>query len=152
MRVTGHFAGVPQLIDVVEVEPGKFLAHEAAQAFRAMRDDAAQVGIKIHLNSGWRSFERQGELYDRWEEKFEAWCQLPSNTRGDRPPRPAPPGHSKHHTGYAADINRSHDDPDGPGPMQGPTDLYLAERARKFGWYRTIPRELWHWDYTGVIG
>lgn len=134
--VTGYVSGVPSQIEVEPIDPGEsvYLEHRAAVAFRAMREAANAVGIVLRANSGWRSFEHQERLYKQWEE-------------GRRKLRPCRPGWSKHHSGRAVDINRSHDtDPDGPGPELAPTDAWLLACAANFHFYKTTS-EPWHFEY-----
>lgn len=134
--VTGYVSGVPSQIEIEPIDSGGnvYLEHKAAVAFRAMREAANAVGIVLRANSGWRSFEHQQRLYRQWEE-------------GRRKLRPCKPGWSKHHSGRAVDINRSHDDPDGDGPLIGATDAWLLACAANFHFYKTVRGEPWHYEY-----
>jgi LAS superfamily LD-carboxypeptidase LdcB len=138
VKVIGYDAGRRVKLTLVEVAPKKWLQPDAAAAFVQMSTAAYLDGITLHPNSCWRSFEDQDRLYKQWE-------------RGERKLRPTKPGYSRHHLGLAVDINRSHDDLDGSGPETGPTDKWLKAHAAKFGFYRTVPKELWHWEYVGVL-
>lgn len=132
MRVTGYVAGVPCPVDIepIDTNPirGPYLAHDAAAAFRAMRAAAALDGIVLKANSGWRSYETQTRLYREWQE-------------GKRKPRPSKPGWSKHHSGAAVDIQRSHD---------GRIDVWLSLHAQEHGFVNNVPGEAWHWEYVGT--
>ena len=137
MKVRGYDKGKTVAIEVMEVSPGKYLQVDAARAFIRMRDAAVKSSITLKLNSGWRNFAQQERLYDEWHAK------------GEKGPRPARPGYSRHHMGLAADIGRSHDDPDGAGPLQGPTDKWLQAHAGEYGFTATVTGEPWHWEYKG---
>lgn len=133
-----YVAGVPTRKNLSEVRPDKWLDREAAFAFSRMAQAALKVGIDLVLVSAWRSMPHQQRLYAEWEQ-------------GKRKFRPARPGWSLHQSGMAVDILRSHDDPDGGGPLVGATDKWLEEHAAEFGFYRTVPGEPWHYEYKGEM-
>lgn len=99
-----------------------------ARAFLAMRDEAAESGIDLWINSGYRSHEQQAWLYRAWRE---GW--------GNSAARP---GHSKHQSGRALDID-----------VRDPaTYAWLVQNARRFGFRRTVASEPWHWEYVRKPG
>jgi LAS superfamily LD-carboxypeptidase LdcB len=138
MQLIGYVAGVPRKFEATEVAPGQYLAVDAAEAWAELVAAAARDGITLRINSGWRSHDHQTRLYQQWAD-------------GRRRHRPARPGYSAHQSGVAADIQRSHDDPDGGGPERGATDLWLEAHAHEYGWRRTVPGEPWHWEYVGEL-
>lgn len=157
MKVRGYDRGTPVLLELVEVQPGQYLERVTADAFESMNEAykievaqqywACEYGLQ--LNSGYRSFKHQQQLYDEWE-RWRTWNV--GGRKGDEPLprrkfRPSAPGYSEHHTGEAADINRSHDDPDGAGPLLGPTDQWLTKRGPDFGFHRTVRGERWHFRH-----
>ena len=86
-------------LDDLEVVEQELLQPEAARAYRALREAARQAGHSIVLNSGYRGFGLQRQLlFHRLEapytdEKiFRAFRVI------------APPGYSRHQTGYAVDL------------------------------------------------
>ncbi len=95
-----------------------------ARAFLAMREAAAESGVDLWINSGYRSQEQQAWLYQAWRE---GW--------GNSAARP---GHSKHQSGRALDL-------DVRDPV---TFAWLMRHARRFGFRRTVAKEPWHWDYV----
>lgn len=133
-----YVAGVPTRKDLSEIRPGHWLDRDAAHAFDRMSAAARENGIDLVIVSAWRSMPHQQRLYAEWEQ-------------GRRKLRPARPGWSLHQSGMAVDILRSHDDPDQGGPAVGTTDKWLEEHAREHGFYRTVPAELWHWEYKGGV-
>jgi D-alanyl-D-alanine carboxypeptidase len=95
-----------------------------ARAFVAMREEAAESGIDLWINSGYRSHEQQAWLYQAWRE---GW--------GNSAARP---GHSKHQSGRALDLD-----------VRDPaTYEWLMKNARRFGFRRTVAGEPWHWEYV----
>lgn len=145
---TTYKSGVPMAATLVEIQSAQiipflhatrehtaqYLSRDAAQAFWAMRRAAAGAGIALWIYSGFRSHEHQTRLYGEWQ-------------RGTRKNKPARPGWSLHESGNAADILRSHDDPDAGGPLVGPTDQWLWEHAMEYNYFRTVPSERWHWEH-----
>ncbi len=108
------------LVDGVEVEVA------TAQAFIKMRDVADEDGVYLQAWSGFRSNERQAELYAAWK----AGMGNPA----------AKPGYSNHQTGRAIDINLL--------GVPKETFAWLTANAARFGFKRTVPSEPWHWEYT----
>lgn len=69
---------------------------EAQAAFDDMQAAAAKEGLNIYVSSGFRSYEYQSGLYDRY-------VQRSGKAEADR--YSARPGHSEHQTGLAFDMN-----------------------------------------------
>jgi peptidoglycan hydrolase-like protein with peptidoglycan-binding domain len=91
-----------------------------------MKRDAAQAGISLVVNSGFRTMAKQQELFELFQEH-----------KGNLA---AKPGFSNHQDGVAVDWNT------------GPTTdsavyRWLEANAHKYGWMRTVPSEAWHWEY-----
>jgi LAS superfamily LD-carboxypeptidase LdcB len=122
--VTGYSHGEPIKIKLVEVS-GVELEAATAQAFRAMAKAARKHGIEIAIRSGFRSQEKQKELYRDYRH---GWGHLAAR-----------PGYSNHQSGRALDIYI--------------TDYrvyeWLKEHAADFGFRRTVRKEAWHWEYVG---
>lgn len=147
IEVVGYRRGVAFALFVVPVQPGMYLAAPVAEAWNRMADAARADGIDLRINSAWRSDEHQRKLMAKWAAKFDAWSRAPAAERGSRPPKPALPGWSSHQAGEAVDIQRSHDDPDGGGPLVGATDRWLGQHAREFG-FSPLRGEPWHWQFV----
>jgi LAS superfamily LD-carboxypeptidase LdcB len=84
---------------------------------------ARKAGIELAIRSGFRSHEKQKQLYREYKK---GWGNLA-----------AKPGYSNHQNGKAVDIY---------------IDDYrvyewLRANAKKFGFKRTVRREAWHWEY-----
>lgn len=132
-------------------EREEFLDFEAADAFNAMRADAAQQGVDLILISGFRTVVRQEELFATQVEK--------RGTKAAAAELSAPPGHSEHHTGYALDIgDDNRPDTDIKYAFED-TEAYrwLKNNAASFGFEESFPKgnpqgvsfEPWHWRYIG---
>jgi len=90
-----------------------------------MKAAAAQAGITLHVNSGFRTMAEQTHLYSCYQHK--------NCNNGNLAARP---GTSNHQNGIAVDLNV-------------PSNIYnwLSKNARKFGFIRAVPSETWHWEY-----
>jgi hypothetical protein len=124
-RVTGYENGSPRSICVTTVD-GKLVEVNTANAFLAMRAAAARDGVSIYIVSGFRTMEQQRYLY-----------QLYLSGEGNLA---APPGYSNHQSGLALDLNTS----------DWGVYNWLARNASRFGFYRTVPSEDWHWEHDGT--
>ena len=122
--VQGYRDGRPLRLRVVEVD-GADVEVATARAFRAMRRAAAADGVALTIASGFRTQERQAELYRDWR-------------HGAGNPA-ARPGYSNHQAGRALDLD-----------LDAPTYAWLQAHARGHGFYRTVRREPWHWEYLGA--
>ena len=121
-----------------------------AAAFEAMLADAAAAGFQLQLNSGYRSYEQQQMLYDRFVQDYGAEVAAQ---------RVAPPGTSEHQTGLAADVGLVGLPDD---QLFGDTDasVWVAEHAHEYGFIIRYPpdkahitgydNEPWHLRYVGL--
>ncbi len=94
--VTDDFAHSMELVDMVNFE-GKTcqLEKETARAFLELRDALEEKGIRIALDSGYRSVRDQQALREDFTRRYGADYALSVT---------AAPGTSEHHTGLALDI------------------------------------------------
>jgi LAS superfamily LD-carboxypeptidase LdcB len=122
--VKGYRGGRPIKLRVVELD-GVDLEVGTARAFRAMQRAAAERGVELRVSSGFRTYERQAELYRDFQRGI-----------GNRA---APPGYSNHQVGRALDLD-----------LDDEIYAWLAEHARSHGFYRTVRGEPWHWEYLGA--
>jgi LAS superfamily LD-carboxypeptidase LdcB len=92
---------------------------------QAAKDDG---GVNILINSAFRTFQRQAELFDLMHHG--------GNTA-------APPGSSNHQHGQAFDLNTGHN------VFNGSDKVYewLRKNGPKHGFIRTVNNESWHWEY-----
>jgi hypothetical protein len=120
-RVTGYSHGKPMSIAVTAVE-GKNVEVHTAAAFGRMKAAAAMDGVALHIVSGFRTMDKQRELYRAY--------------KAGRGNLAAVPGFSNHQSGHALDLNTN-----GRG-VYG----WLTRRAATYGFRRTVPTEKWHWE------
>ena len=129
----------------------KLLRREAAEALEQLFRQAARAGIRLYGVSGYRSYERQQEIYTR-----------KVSQRGEEATRfNAPPGHSEHQTGLAIDVSSPSVD---YRLVQAfgdtPEGRWLARHAAEAGFIIRYPAgkecitgyayEPWHLRYVGV--
>lgn len=100
---------------------------DTARAFKKMAAAARKAGVSLEIKSGFRSHQRQKELYRAWRE---GW--------GNRAARP---GFSNHESGRALDISLDRDG----------TYRWLRKNARRFGFTQTVRGEPWHWEFRGSV-
>jgi peptidoglycan hydrolase-like protein with peptidoglycan-binding domain len=102
---------------------GKNVEMKTAVAYGRMEAAAQRDGLDLRVVSGFRTYQRQAELY----RDFQRGVGNPAN----------PPGYSNHQNGIALDLNTSD-----PGVLR-----WLQRNAGRFDFLRTVPREDWHWEY-----
>lgn len=121
------------------------LLPETQAAFEKMQAAAKADGLDLTIASGFRSYELQKNLYNKYvtrdgKEKADTYS--------------ARPGHSEHQTGLAMDINKASD-----SFHNTPEAKWLAENCWKYGFIIRYPEgkqnitgykyESWHVRYLG---
>jgi len=125
----GVFLGQVDLVAIVDsrVEIER-LALETIEPYADLVVAAAQDGIAVTLNSGFRSYPEQKHLHDGFVRGLPGF-----NTA-------AQPGFSKHQNGIAFDLSVA-------GGDGNPTYEWLKRNATAFGFVRTVSHEPWHWEF-----
>ena len=123
-EVVGYRNGKAIRLQVTYVD-GVQVEVKTSAAFIKMRDAADVDGVYLQAWSGFRSNEKQKELYDAW--------------KGGYGNPAAKPGYSNHQTGRAIDINLL--------GVPKETFAWLKKNAGRYGFRRTVPSEPWHWEY-----
>lgn len=123
---------------------------ETAAAFEAMVADAATAGFQLQLNSGYRAYEEQQVLYDRFVQDYGAEVAAQ---------RVALPGTSEHQTGLSLDVGQV-GLPDDQVFGDTQASVWVADNAHRFGFILRYPpdkahitgytNEPWHLRYVGV--
>jgi hypothetical protein len=121
--VLAYRNGHRKKIEVVKVSGAKVEVN-TANAFVAMRTAAAEAGIDLWIESGFRTRKEQAALYRKYRKG-----------RGNKAARP---GRSNHQSGRALDIAVS-----SPGALE-----WMEQNASRFGFKRTVRSEPWHWEYV----
>lgn len=124
---------------------GEGLTEETTQALAAMQQAAEAEGLDIWVVSGFRSYETQRQLYNRYVARD---GQEEADTFSARP------GFSEHQTGLAVDLNLA----DTKFALE-PEGQWLAANAYKYGFVLRYPEgkseitgyifEPWHFRYVG---
>lgn len=129
------------------------LRQEAADALELMFADAAEQGIELVMVSGYRSYDRQEELFEQEVAErgsVEAAAQWV-----------AVPGTSEHQTGLAVDISAKSVNCDLVEEFGSTAEgIWLQENAHEYGFILRYPAEdtevtginyePWHFRYVGV--
>lgn len=125
-------------------DPGK-LTDEFMDAFEEMQAAAALDNINLFIASGYRSYDYQVELYDKY-------VRIDGKEQADT--YSARPGHSEHQTGLTADINSADESFE-----DTPEALWLDKNCYKYGFIVRYPKgkekytgyeyEPWHLRYIG---
>jgi LAS superfamily LD-carboxypeptidase LdcB len=121
------------------------LTPETSNAFEKMRVDAQAEGLNLYISSGFRSYEYQAQLYQRYADRdgYEK-----ADTYSARA------GYSEHQTGLAFDLNTIDD-----SFANTPEGKWVAENCWKYGFILRYPKgkeaqtgyqyEPWHLRYVG---
>lgn len=128
---TGYVDGVAYQLTLTSIGGDHWLRADAAAAFERMREAAAATGVVLVVNSSFRTWAKQAALY----------AMFLAGTGN----RAAPPGKSNHQSGTAVDID-SLDESGEPNDSAA----WLTVNAATFGFHRTVPGELWHFDFVPV--
>jgi len=125
---------------------GFLLRSDAYGQFKKMHADAARAGLKIRINSAYRSYAMQNGIYNDFAKRLGL---ASAKTRA------ALPGHSEHQTGLAVDLSGSHS-----SFAKSKEYKWLLANAHRYGFIRRYTAENayitryvdepWHWRYVGV--
>lgn len=137
------------LVEVSVTANGRIhqLEPNAATAWLAMQQAAAEDAVTMYLISGFRSISRQAELIEEKLKQGKPISEILSVL--------APPGCSEHHSGQAVDIGAPGFGGLDEGFEKSPAFGWLEEHASRFGFSLSFPRENrwgyqyepWHWRY-----
>lgn len=118
---------------------------EAEDAFYKMQAEAHDLGLTLYISSGYRSYDYQAGLYQRYVDRS-------GKAEADR--YSARPGHSEHQTGLAFDLNTISDE-----FKDTDEGKWVAENCHKYGFIIRYPEdkesvtgymyEPWHIRYLG---
>lgn len=121
------------------------LTGKAAAAWSEMEKAARKDGMSITVVSGYRSYDTQKWLYNKYIEE---------DGKKEADTYSARPGHSEHQTGLAVDINSVEDKFENT-----PEGKWLNNNAYKYGWILRYTKdgqevtgyifEPWHYRYVG---
>lgn len=122
------------------------IAPEVQEAFNIMEQDARSQGLTLYISSGFRSYDYQAGLYERYAKK-DGYDKADTYS--------ARAGHSEHQTGLCFDLNTIDD-----SFANTPEGKWVAENCYKYGFIIRYPKgkedktgyqyEPWHLRYLGV--
>ncbi|MCC8069192.1 MAG: D-alanyl-D-alanine carboxypeptidase family protein [Ruminococcus sp.] len=122
------------------------IAPEVQEAFNTMEQDARAEGLTLYISSGFRSYDYQAGLYERY-------AQRDGYDKADT--YSARAGHSEHQTGLCFDLNTIDD-----SFADTAEGKWVAENCYKYGFIVRYPEgkedktgyqyEPWHLRYLGV--
>lgn len=125
----GAFLGQLDLAAIVDSKLElERLALKTIEPYLELVAAAAEHGVLVLLNSGFRSYPEQKHLHDGFTRGLPGF-----NTA-------AKAGFSKHQNGIAFDLSV-------PGGDGNPTYEWLKRHATAFGFVRTVSKEPWHWEF-----
>lgn len=124
-KAQAYIGGKVADVELRAIGGGHYLRADAAGSFLAMRAAAENMGITLKVNSSFRTFAEQAELYAKYLAGTGALA--------------AKPGYSNHQGGTAVDIET--------GGTGTPVYAWLAKYADTYGFRRTVASEPWHWEY-----
>lgn len=125
----GQFLGQIDLAAIVDTTFDiERIALRTAAPFAALVAAARAAGVALTLNSGFRSYGEQKNLFDGFQRGLPGF-----NTA-------AKPGFSNHQNGIAFDISVR-------GGDGNPVYEWLKKNATSFGFVRTVSKEPWHWEF-----
>lgn len=140
----------PELETIGSVQVDKRIVDD----LQAMIDDAGKEGLTITLSSGYRSAQRQGELFEQAVEENLALGMNLEMADAVAAESVARAGYSEHNTGLAADLNGVLEDFD-----ETPEYRWLQRHAHEYGFVLRYPEEKaeltgirfepWHYRYVG---
>jgi len=125
---------------------GTCINKEAYKNYESMKADANSIGLNIWIQSGYRSYNFQKELYENY---------VMQDGKDAADTYSARPGHSEHQTGLAFDLNTISDD------FQYTNEgIWVNENCYKYGFILRYPKnkehitgykyEPWHLRYVGT--
>ena len=130
----GAFIGAKVLISIVGT--GGQLQHialETLQPYLDLMEAAKKDHVALSINSGFRTFQKQETLYN--------WYLADKKNHN----LAAKPGTSNHQNGVAFDLNTG-----GFDTAKYPVYRWMKKNATTYGFFRTVSREHWHWEYHPV--
>ena len=138
----------------------KTLQTVACDAFLSMQKAAADDGVTVWMQSGYRSVKYQTSLYER-KTKYYLDKGYDNATAKEKAAAVVnPPGYSEHNCGLAADLNSPEHTGLDEGFEKTAAFRWLCEHAGDYGFILRYPKdaedkteiiyEPWNWRYVGV--
>ncbi len=126
-----------------------FLNQVAYDAFKKLHQDAKKEGFTILINSSYRDYKSQDDLWKAREDLYGAEKADDFAARA---------GHSEHQTAYAIDVSDFYDVKDTFGNTEA--FIWMSSNSYKYGYILRYPKEKenitgylyepWHYRYVGI--
>jgi hypothetical protein len=127
-KVAREHLSDPSIFSASPTAKDNSIAIPTACAFNKMFNAAKAAGVRITINSAFRTLERQKYFWNCYQTR-----------RCNNGNLAAQPGSSNHGLGIALDLNA--------GSKGTPQYRWLATNGQKFGFVRTVSSETWHWEH-----
>ena len=141
----------PQLL---KLSNGQYVDERIYPELQAMFDEARSHGIQLYVRSGWRSHEKQQELYDKRYAQYRAEGMSEEEAKRETELWVMPPGTSEHESGLCVDINSK------GKYLNDDTASWLRDHAAEYGFVQRyeddktdvtgVSGEPWHYRYVGA--
>ena len=146
--------------NLTEISGGKQIDSRMADSLNKMLDDAKKAGLSMYVTSGYRSYEKQRDVFNTTMQDWINQGYTPLNAYDETKKSVAIPGTSEHATGLAVDImSTKYGELD---EKQGDTEeqKWFMEHCSEYGFVLRFPQdksditgivyEPWHYRYVGV--
>lgn len=137
-----------ELIDLKYAIGKKYVKRDVKNSFKKLSDDAKNLGYNIKIQSAYRDYDYQKQLYENYVKKYGKKYADSCSAR---------PGHSEHQTGLAIDVCGSNGDYN--DFEKSKEFLWMKKNAHKYGFILRYPinkenitgfkYEPWHYRYVG---
>jgi hypothetical protein len=125
----GKFIGARVLVNIVGTgDEMEQITLDTLEPYLKLKDAAGKKNIVIGLESGFRTFGKQKQLFDGFKAGKPGFNLA------------AAPGRSNHQNGRAFDLNTR-------GFDGSPVYDWLKKNGPALGFIRTVNKEHWHWEY-----
>ena len=147
--VKGPFTSNSGTVTELAVIDGKPVGKDVAKALILMKRAAAKEGVKLIVNSGFRSPYTSIDSTSSKGTKVSASSQdsLYAAYLKNGRPLTAKPGTSNHGNAFAFDLNTGSTTGAIKSPLNKSVYQWLISNAYKFGFVRYVAKEEWHWEY-----
>lgn len=142
--------------DPVQLSNGRSVDRRMYPYLQQMFDDCRAAGLKIMVNSGYRSYEDQKSILVNRYNRYKNQGMTTEEAQAEALKWVAYPGYSEHHTGLAVDIISSNTEV----CSNDRTWAWLKENCAKYGFIWRYPgakteitgisNEEWHFRFVGV--
>ena len=146
--------------NLTEISDGKQVDSRMADSLNKMLDDAKKAGLSMYVTSGYRSYEKQRDVFNTTMQDWINQGYTPLNAYDETKKSVAIPGTSEHATGLAVDIMSTKYGELDENQVDTEEQKWLMEHCSEYGFVLRFPQdksditgivyEPWHYRYVGV--